>query len=61
MYRYDEREISKEDYEAIMAGQKSVYDFWDEAAVMGYGLLAHKPIERNGRYYIPYDMSDSCD
>lgn len=61
MYRYNEREISKADYEEIIAGNKSVYDFWSEAAVIGYGLLANEPIERDGKYFIPFHMSDSCD
>ena len=61
MYGYKEREISKEDFEAIKSGDKSPYDFWSEAAVMGYGLLCHKPVERDGKYFIPYHMSDSCD
>lgn len=61
MYGYYEREITKEEYEQIESGERNVYSFFSEAAVMGYGLLAHKPFERDGKYYIPYDMSDSCD
>lgn len=61
MYRSSEREINKEEYEEIIAGNKSVYDFWDDAAVMGYGLIAYKPYEKGGRYFIPYSMADSCD
>ena len=61
MYGYKEREISKEDYEAINSGKKSTYDFWSDAAVMGYGLVTYMPVERDGKYFIPYYMSDSCD
>lgn len=61
MYGYKEREITKEEFEEIEEGKRSVYSFFSEAAVMGYGLLAYKPIERDGKYYIPYDISDSCD
>ena len=60
-YNRDEKEISKEDYEAIKKGRKNVYDFFSEAAIMGYGLLANGPVERDGKYFIPYYMSDSCD
>ena len=61
MYGFNNREITKEEYEAIIAGEKNVYDFWDDAAVMGYGLIAHQPYKDGGKYYIPYHMSDSCD
>ena len=61
MYGSYEREITKEEYEAIKAKEKNVYDFFSNAEVMGYGALPHKPIEKDGKYYIPYDMSDSCD
>ena len=55
------RPISKEDYEAIKAGEKDVYDFFNEWEVMGYGAIPSQPVEKDGEYYIPYGMSDSCD
>lgn len=61
MYGYHKREITKEDYDKIMSGEKGVYDFFSEAEVMGYGASASKPFEDEGKYYIPYHMSDSCD
>lgn len=61
MYGGHEREISKEEYEAVMSGERSPYSFFDDAAVMGYGLIAHKPFERDGKYILPFDMADSCD
>ena len=60
-YGYYEREITKEDYDAINAGEKSVYDFFSEAERMGYGALAYKPKEKDGKYIIPFNMSNSCD
>ena len=61
MYGYYEREITKEDYEAIQKGEKSVYDFFSTAEVCGYGALPFRPKEQDGKYIIPYNMSDSCD
>lgn len=61
MYGYYEREITKEDFDAIMDGEKDVYDFFSEAECAGYGALAFKPVEKDGKYIIPFNMSDSCD
>lgn len=61
MYGNHKKEISKENYEAIKAGEKSVYDFFSEAAVIGYGCVAFEPFEKEGKFYIPYNMSNSCD
>lgn len=61
MYGYHEREITKEEFDQIKAKERSVYSFFSEASVMGYGLLAYQPFERDGKYFIPFNMSDSCD
>ena len=61
MYGYHEREITKEEYEAIRSGKMNRYDLWSETTIMGYGLIAHEPYERDGKYYISFHMSDSCD
>lgn len=61
MYGYYEREITKEDYEAIKNKEKSVYDFFSEAEVCGYGASAYQPVEKDGKYIIPFNMSNSCD
>ena len=55
------RQISKEDYEAIKAGAKNVADFFNIAETAGYGALPYPPEQRDGKYVIPYYMSDSCD
>ena len=61
MWMQAEREISKEDYEQIIAGVKSENDFFNEAEICGYGAIPSKPVERDGKHYIPYGISDSCD
>lgn len=62
MYRHEEREITKEEYDAIKAGEKRTDDFFSEAELMGYGACpSFIPVEREGKYYIPYGISDSCD
>ena len=61
MYSEHEREISKEEYEAITSGDKDKYSLWHEAIVFAYSLVAFEPFERDGKYYIPYTMADSCD
>ena len=61
MYWQRERKITKEDYDAIMSGEKKREDFFSESEIWGYGACPHEPIERDGEYYIPYGISDSCD
>ena len=61
MYGYYEREITKEDYEAILNEEKKVTDFFNEAELCGYGALPYRPVEKNGKYIIPFNMSNSCD
>ena len=61
MWVYLDKEISKEDFESIKAGEKTPRDFFNEAEICGYGVIAYKPYEKDGRYYIPYGTSTSCD
>lgn len=61
MYGTREREITKEDYDAVKAGEKSLYSFFSDADIMGYGALPHNVFERDGKYYLSYSISDSCD
>ena len=61
MWHYETKEITKESYEAIMNGEKDVDDFFTEAQILGYGACPSNPVERDGKYYIPYGISDSCD
>jgi len=55
------REITKEDYDAIKNGEKGVNAFFSEAEMIGYGAIPSMPVEHEGKYYIPYGISTSCD
>lgn len=61
MWYHDSKKITKEDFDAIKAGTKNVEDFFSQAQLYGYGACPSQPYERNGEYYIPYGISDSCD
>lgn len=60
------REISKEIYDRAMAnhGQitkddtDSVYSI---SEVMGYGVYSERVLEEDGKYYVSFQMGDSCD
>lgn len=58
---HKEREISKEDYQAIKGDRKQEEDFFTEAEIYGYGATPLDTYEKNGKYYIYYGISDSCD
>lgn len=60
-WHHGKREITKEDYEAILNGEKGQDDFFSESELLGYGAIPSKPYEKDGKYYIPYGISDSCD
>lgn len=55
------KEITKDDYTDIKAGKKSLRDFFSTAEIAGYGAIPSMPYEDNGKYYIPFGISDSCD
>lgn len=61
MWLHKQREISKEDFDAIKAGKKKEDDFFDICEICGYGAITHSAVEKDGKYYIPYGISDSCD
>ena len=58
---HDKREISKEEYDDIKAGKRRVRDFFSDTEIMGYGAIPDQPVEKDGKYYIPYGISDTCD
>ena len=60
-WQHERKEITKEDYEAIKAGEKGVNSFFSETQLIGYGACPSNPVEVDGKYYIPYGISDSCD
>lgn len=61
MWTYHEREISKEDYDAILNNEKKPSDFFEIWEMAGYGAIPSQPYKEDGKYYIPYGISDSCD
>lgn len=61
MWMQEKKKISKEDFEAINAGKKSVKDFFSVTEICGYGAIPRQPYEKDGEYFIPYGISDSCD
>lgn len=58
---HKEREISKESYDAIKSGKKKEEDFFNSCELCGYGATPLKTYEKDGKYYIYYGISDSCD
>ena len=58
---HDNREITKEDYEDLKSGKKKRDDFFSVAEMAGYGAIPGQPYEKDGKYYIPYGISTSCD
>lgn len=58
---FKKREISKEQFEAVKAGQMSVYSFFYDWERFGYGIYSPHVIELDGKYFVSYYMGDSCD
>ena len=61
MWHERTKEITKEDYEAIRNGEKETRDFFSIAEIAGYGAIPGEPYEKDGKYILPYGISDSCD
>ena len=55
------KEITKDEYDALNTGAKKLDDFFSEADIAGYGAIPGQPYEKDGKYYIPYGISTSCD
>ena len=58
---HSEREITEEDYKAILEKRKTPDVFFSEWEIAGYGAIPRMPYEKDGKYFIPYGISDSCD
>lgn len=58
---YTEREISEEDYTAVTNRKKSKYDLFTDAERFGYGVIPRRVYKKDGKYYVGYETSDSCD
>ena len=61
MYGMTQREITKEQYDKIVAKEMSMSELFSVAERCGYGALAHSVFEKDGKYYVSYSISDSCD
>ena len=61
MYGMTQREITKEQYDKIVAKEMKMYELFSEAERMGYGALPHGVFEKDGKYFVSYSISDSCD
>lgn len=55
------KEITKEDYDALNKGEKGLDDFFTIDQIAGYGAIPGQPYTKDGKYYIPYGISTSCD
>ena len=55
------KEITKEDYKALNTGEKKLDDFFTVDQIADYGAIPGQPYEKDGKYYIPYGISTSCD
>ena len=55
------REITKEQYQAIKGDRMQEDDFFTEAELQGYGATPLDTYEKDGKYYIYYGINTSCD
>lgn len=58
---YSDREITEDDFKAIKDGKTDPRAFFSEAELVGYGAIPRMPYEKDGKYFIPYGISSSCD
>ena len=52
-------EISEDDYKKAL--EKGARSLVSESVIMGYGCYCARVYEQDGKYYLSYDMGDSCD
>ena len=60
-WKFCDKEISAEDYKAVKSGEKGEYDLFTDAEIIGYGVIPSRMYEKDGKYFIRYGISDSCD
>ena len=53
------REITKEEYD--IAQEKGPYGLIDDAIKIGYGAYYARTYEKDGSYFLKFEMGDSCD
>lgn len=61
-----EKEISKELYDKAIANNwtipESAYsDIFSIGELAGYGVYHVRPFEKNGKYFVRYQLGDNCD
>ena len=56
-----EKELTQEQWERYWKGDLKKSELFSEAAIMGYGVYLGKPYEKDGKYFLPYSMGNSCD
>lgn len=54
------REITKEQYDRAVNNHDERGIFTD-SEVMGYGVYKTEYIEEDGRYFVTYELGDTCD
>lgn len=57
---YRKREITKEQYDRAVNDHDASGIFTD-SEVMGYGVYKTEYIEEDGRYFVTYELGDTCD
>ena len=59
------REITKEQFDRAddrgYLAQQDYLKIFDESERMGYGVYADRVFEKDGKYYVSFEMGDSCD
>lgn len=57
---FRKREITKEQYDRAVNDHDTSGIFTD-SEVMGYGVYSTEFIEENGKYFVTYELGDTCD
>lgn len=58
---HEKREITKDQYDRYFKGELDKSELHSEAEIYGYGVYWGNPYEKDGKYYMPYYMGDSCE
>lgn len=65
MTRYT-REISKDIYDRSQQhngfiAAEDTNKVWSDSELIGYGVYGDQTYEKDGKYYVSFEMGDSCD
>lgn len=58
--KWHTREITEEQYKNVKERQDASGIF-SEAEVLGYGIYQERYYEKDGKYYVDFEMGTSCD